>query len=192
MAGPKLLACSIALMAGCIEDQTLGIEAGSVELPRGVVHPLNLSATQALPALSSFVLDVDDPSVAGVALSADQRRIEVRALGEGHTTIHLTYRESAIHVPTTIVAARTVTLAIHPGGVTTPIGTTVSLAATATNTADEQIDVTARAIWTVADPRVAQLFSDGSLHGMAAGTTTIRAELDGVAHIADVAVVPAL
>jgi hypothetical protein len=186
----RTLACLLALSAGaCIEDSYYGLDASPLELPRGVTRPLGLTSVGTMPPLSSFLIDVDDPSLVTVGLSADQRQFDLHAIGEGHTTVHLIYRDSVLHVPTTVLPAATVSLVVRPGGVTAPIGGEVSLSAIATNTADELVDVTSRALWTVDDPRVARLFSDGTLEGMAVGTTYLRAEIDGVAQTAAVSIV---
>lgn len=177
--------------AGCIEDGTYGLEVAPVELPRGVTRPLALSAAGAMPPLGSFLIDVDDPRIVLVRLSADQRQFEMQAMREGTTTVHLIYRDSVLHVPTTIGPAVAVSLAVRPGGVSATIGEAVSLSAIATNTADELVDVTARALWTVDDPRIARLYSDGTLQAMSAGTTELRAELDGVVQTASVSIAPA-
>jgi hypothetical protein len=188
----RTLACLLVLSASaCIEDSTYGLEASPVELPRGVTRPLALTSLGTLPPLSSFLLDVDDPSLVTVRLAADERSFELHAIGEGATTVHLIYRDSVLHVPTTILPAATVSLVLRPGGVSAPIGAEVSLSAIATNTADEVVDVTPRALWTVDDPHVARLYSDGTLQGMSVGTTYLRAELDGVGQTAAVSIVPA-
>ncbi|MGE0397548.1 MAG: hypothetical protein AB7T06_12575 [Kofleriaceae bacterium] len=190
----RTLACLLALTTGaCIEDPdyVYGLEASSVELPRGVTRPIGLTSAGALPALSTFLIDVDDPALVTVRLSADQQRFELHAIGEGSTTVHLIYRDSVLHVPTTILPAATVSIALRPGDVSAPIGAAVSLAAIATNTADELVDVTGRALWTVEDPHVARLYSDGTLQAMSVGTTYLRAEVDGVVQTAPVAIVPA-
>lgn len=187
----RTLACLLALTASaCIEDSTYGLEASPVELPRGVTRPLGLTALGSLPPLSSFLVEVDDPALVTVQLSANQREFDLHAVGEGHTTVHLIYRDAVLHVPTTILPPVTVSLVLRPGGINAPIGGEVSLAAIATNTADELVDVTARALWTVDDPHVARLYSDGTLEGMSVGTTQLRAELDGVAQTASVSIVP--
>jgi hypothetical protein len=188
----RTLACLLALTASaCIEDSTYGLEASPIELPRGVTRPIGLTSAGTLPPLSTFLIDVDDPALVSVRLSADKQRFEMRALGEGSTTVHLIYRDSVLHVPTTVLPAATVSIVLRPGGVSAPIGAEVSLAAIATNTADEVVDVTPLALWTVDDPRVARLFSDGTLHGMSVGTTSLRAELDGIAQTAAVSIGPA-
>ena len=187
----RTLTCLLAFTAtACIEDTTLGWEASGLELPRGVTRPLDLTTVAApLPPASAFLLDVDDPSLAAVSLSADKKHVVVRAMGEGQTIVHLTYRETTIHIPTTILPAATVALTVRPGGVTAPIGSTVALAALALDTADETIDVTARTLWTVDNPQVARLFSDGTLQAMSAGVTSLRAEVDGVVQTASVSIV---
>lgn len=188
----RTLACLLALTASaCIEDGTYGLEAAPVELPRGVTRPLGLTSVGTMPPLSTFLIDVEDPALVTVRLAADQQSFELHAVGEGVTTVHLIYRDSALHIPTTILPAATVALFISPGGVSAPIGGEVALAAIATNTADELVDVTSRALWTVDDPRIARLYSDGTLQGMSVGTTHLRAELDGVAQTASVSIVPA-
>lgn len=187
----RTLFCLVAVAAsGCIEDTTYGLDASPVEIPRGVTRPIALTSLGSLPPLSSFLIDVDDPSLVTARLSADQRRFELHAIGEGSTTVHLIYRDSVLHVPTTILPAATVSLVVLPGGVSAAIGSEVSLAAIATNTADELVDVTARTLWTVDDPQVARLYSDGTLEAMSVGTTSLRAELDGVVQTAAVSIVP--
>ncbi len=187
----RTLACLLALTASaCIEDTYYGLDAPPVELPRGVTRPLGLVAHGTLPPLSAFLIDVDDPSLVTVGLSADQRQFDLHAVGEGHTIVHLIYRDSVLHVPTTVLPPATVSIAVRPGGVTAPIGGEVSLSAIATNTANELVDVTSRALWTVDDPRVARLYSDGTLEAMSVGTTQLRAELDGVVQTASVSIVP--
>ncbi|MFN0251487.1 MAG: hypothetical protein ACKV2T_31720 [Kofleriaceae bacterium] len=186
----RTLACLLALSASaCIEDSYYGLEASPVELPRGATRPLGLTSVGTMPPLSSFLIDVDDPSRVNVTLSADQRNFDLHAVGEGQTTVHLIYRDSVLHVPTTVLPAATVSLVVRPGGITAPIGGEVSLSAIATNTADELVDVTSRALWTVDDPHVARLYSDGTLEGMTVGTTHLRAELDGVVQMAAVSIV---
>lgn len=188
----RTLACLLALAASaCIEDSYYGLEAAPVELPRGVTRPIGLTALGTMPPLSSFLVDVDDPGLVTVGLSADQRQFDLHAIGEGHTMVHLTYRDSVLHVPTTILPPATVSVALRPGGVTTAIGNAVALSAIATNTAGELVDVTSRALWTVDDPSVARLYSDGTLEGMSVGTTSLRAELDGLGQTAAVSIVPA-
>ena len=188
----RTLACLLALTAGaCIEDSTYGLEAAPVELPRGVTRPMGLTSLGTMPPLSTFLIDVDDPALVTVTLSADKQHFDLHAIGEGTTTVHLIYRDSVLHVPTTILPPVTVSIVLRPGGVSAAIGSEVSLAAIATNTADELVDVTDRALWTVDDPHVARLFSDGTLQGMSVGTTFLRAELDGVAQTAAVSIVPA-
>lgn len=188
----RTLACLLALSASaCIEDTTYGLEASPVELPRGVTRPIGLTSLGSLPPLSAFLIDVDDPALVTARLSDDQQRFELHAIGEGSTTVHLIYRDSVLHVPTTVGPAIAISLVLRPGGVSAPIGSEVSLAAIATNTADELVDVTARALWTVDDPHVARLYSDGTLQGMSVGTTFLRAEIDGVAQTAAVSIVPA-
>jgi hypothetical protein len=190
----RTLACSLLLglttASGCIEDTTYGLDVSPVEVPRGVTRPLALTSTGSLPPLTAFLIDVDDPALVTVRLADDHHQFEMRALGEGTTTVHLTYRDSVVHVPTTILPAATVSLVLRPAGVSTSIGSHVSLAAIATNTADEQVDVTARTLWTVDDPRVARLYSDGTLQAMSAGTTWLRAEVEGVAQTASVTIAP--
>jgi hypothetical protein len=176
-------------MAACIEDTTYGLEAAPVEIPRGVTRPIGLTSLGTLPPLSSFLIDVDDPALVDVRLSADQRQLELTAMGEGETTVHLIYRDSVLHVPTTILPPVMVSLVLRPGGVSVPVGSEVSLAAIATNTADELVDVTSRALWTVDNPQVARLYSDGTLEAMSIGTTYLRAELDGVVQTAAVSIV---
>lgn len=189
----RTLACLLLAVgaSACIEDSTYGLDVAAVELPRGLTRPLQVTAVGAAPALSTFLVDVDDPSLVEVHLSADQRRFELHALGEGQTTVHLIYRDTVLHVPTTVLPATTVSIVVRPGGISAPIGGQVSLAAIATNTADELVDVTGRALWTVDDPHVARLYSDGTLQGMSVGTTSLRAELDGVAQTAQVSIGPA-
>ena len=189
----RTLTCLLALGASaCIEDSTYGLEAAPVELPRGVTRPIGLVALGTMPPLESFLIDVDDPSLVSVQLSADQRQFDLHAIGEGHTTVHLVYRDSVLHVPTTVLPPVAVSIALRPGGVTAPIGSEIALVAIATNTADELVDVTARALWTVDDPQIARLYSDGTLEAMSVGMTNLRAELDGVGQTAPVAIVPAL
>jgi hypothetical protein len=188
----RTLACLLALAgSACIEDSYYGLDASPVELPRGVTRPIGLTALGTMPPLTSFLIDVDDPALVTVGLSADERQFDLHALGEGQTTVHLIYRDSVLHVPTTVLPPATVSIAVRPGGVTAPIGGEVVLAAIATNTADELVDVTSRALWTVDDPQVARLYSDGTLEGMSVGTTYLRAEVDGVAQTAAVSIVPA-
>lgn len=189
----RTLACLLAVgvTGGCIEDSTYSLEVAPLEVPRGVTRPLSLTTPGTLPALTAFLIDVDDPGLVDVHLSADQRRFELHAVGEGQTTVHLVYRDTVLHVPTTVLPAATVSIAVRPGGIQAPIGGQVALAAIATNTADEQVDVTARTLWTVDDPHVARLYSDGTLQGMAVGATFLRAELDRISQTAAVAVVPA-
>lgn len=187
LAYPAVLLLAV---TGCIEDTTYGLEVSRVELPRGVTRPLALTAAGTLPPLTAFLIDVDDPALATVRLSDDHERFELHATGEGTTTVHLTYRDSVVHVPTTILPAATVSLVLRPGGVSTSIGSEVSLVAIATNTADEQVDVTPRTLWTVDDPHVARLYSDGTLQAMSVGTTWLRAEVDGVAQTAPVSIAP--
>jgi len=182
-----IMLCAAAMGTGCVEDSLLGTNAAGVELPRGLTRDLSMSTTSASPALSAYMLDVDDPAIARVSLSADGHHLEVTALSEGTTQLHLTYREAAIHVQTTVLPAQVVGLAVQPTDVSAPIGGIASVAVMATNTADEVVDATALVVWTVDDPLVARVREDG-VHGMASGVTAIHATIDGTSSSATVSI----
>ncbi|HEY4060213.1 MAG TPA: hypothetical protein VGM39_26545 [Kofleriaceae bacterium] len=178
-----------ALSTGCVEDSLVGTEAPPVSMPRGLTRDVAVPANGA-PS-SSWILDVDDPSIVRLTFAPDGRRAELTALAEGTTTAHLVFRDTAIHIPTTVTAAQIASLMLSPPDVTATLGTTVTVSALGTNTADEPVDATALVTWTVDDPTVARVSSDG-VHGMAPGHTLVRATIDGVASSASVDVAPAL
>ncbi|HEY4177998.1 MAG TPA: hypothetical protein VGM90_14220 [Kofleriaceae bacterium] len=177
-----------ALSTGCVEDSLLGTQGTPLAMARGLTRDVAIPSNGA-PA-SSWLLDVDDPSIARLTFAPDGRFAAVTALAEGTTTIHLAFRETAIHILTTVTPAQIASLTLSPPDVTATLGSTVAVSALGTNTADELVDATSLVTWTVDDPIVARVSPDG-VHGMAPGHTLVHASVDGIASSASVDVAPA-
>lgn len=187
LAAGLALAGFAALSTGCVEDTTVGTQRAPLSMPRGLTRDVSIPANGA--PTDAWILDVDDPSVARLTLAPNGRRASVTALAEGTTTVHLVYRDTAVHIETTVLPAQITSLTLLPPDVTATLGSTVSVAALGTNTADEQVDATSMVTWTVDDPTVAAASSDG-VRGMAPGHTLVRATVDGVASSATVDIAP--
>jgi hypothetical protein len=65
----------------------------------------------------------------------------------------------------------------------------VAVRATAVYTTGETRDVSAAAVWVIDDPSIATV-DDRGVRGMAAGTTTLHAFIDGTQRTATVTVAP--
>jgi hypothetical protein len=87
------------LATACVEDSTMGITVAPVQLPMGESTALDVSGT--LPPVDTIQFDADDPDIASLAY--DGRQFVVTAHAMGDTTLHLTFRGGALHVPTTVM-----------------------------------------------------------------------------------------
>jgi hypothetical protein len=142
-----------------------------------------------LSRLDAFSWHVDRPDLVSIALTEDRSHVRVTGRREGQTMIHLGYRTTVIDVPATILPPAVVAVALDPLAITAPIGAMVSVRATATYTDGVSLDVSDSAVWTISDPAIATVETDG-VRAMAPGTTTLHAWLDGIERTATVTVAP--
>ena len=179
------------LLGGCFEDnRTVLLDVDAVRVPMGVGAEIGVWVDgHELSRLDAFSWNVDRPELVSVAFTADHAHVRITGRAEGHTIVHLGSRTAVIDLPTTIDPAAVVGLAVSPLVVSAPVGTTVPVRATAAFTTGESRDVSATTVWVIDDPSIATVDQDG-VRGMAAGSTTLHAIVDGTAVAAAVTIAP--
>jgi hypothetical protein len=178
-------------LGGCFDDtRTIELDTDAVTLPLGAGTEIGVWVDgHELSRLDAFSWHVDRPELVSIALTEDHARVRITGRREGQTVIHLGYRTTVIDVPATIMPAAVVAVALDPLAITAPIGAMVPVRATATYTDGASLDVSDSAVWTIGDASIASVEQDG-VRGMAVGTTTLYAWIDGIERTATVTVAP--
>lgn len=176
-------------LAGCFdESRTIEVDVAEVRVPMGAATDVGVWIDgQQLSHLDAFSWIVDRPELVAVTYTADHARVRITGRAEGETVVHLGYRTQVIAVPTVVAPAAVVGLTVDPAEVTAPVGAMVAVRATAVYTTGETRDVSDAAAWVIDDPAVATV-DDLGVRGMAAGTTTLHAFVDGTERTASVTV----
>ena len=178
------------VLAACASERALAVDTSELTLPRGAGADITVSSAGApLARLDGFALHSDDPAIARIELAADGRRVRVVGLQEGDTQVRIAFGDRELAIPAHVTPPAIVAFAIEPGDVAAPVGARLPLRATVTDSLGARHDVTDAATWEIEDPRIARIDGAG-LHGMAAGSTTLYALLDGRAAEVAVAVLP--
>ncbi len=166
------------LLGGCFDEtRTIELDVDAVQVPMGVGAEVGVWVDgHELSRLDAFSWIVDRPELVTVELTADRAHVRITGRAQGQTVVHLGYRTTVIDVPTTIDPAAVVGLAVSPLAVSATVGTMVAVRATATYTTGEAHDVSAT--WVIDDPSIATVDQDG-VRGIAAGSTTLHAIVDG-------------
>ncbi|MBA3460676.1 MAG: hypothetical protein H0T46_11975 [Deltaproteobacteria bacterium] len=97
---------ALALTLGaCFDDtRTIELDTDVVKLPLGEGTEVGVWVDgHELSRLDAFSWHVDAPDLVSVGLTDDRAHVRITGRREGHTTIHLGYRTSVIHLPTTIM-----------------------------------------------------------------------------------------
>ena len=102
------------------------------------------------------------------------------AAGTGTSTISATLNGIAGSTTLTVTAATLQSIAVTPANPSVAIGLTEQFIATGTFTDNSTQDVTNQVTWVSATPSVATITAAGLTTGVAAGTSTISATLNGI------------
>jgi hypothetical protein len=134
------------------------------------------SSAQDLTTIATWTVTPSDNSIASVDTSGD-----VTGVAPGSATVTATF--GAVSQSTFISVESIASLAIAPSPASIAVGTQVKFTATATLADGGTQDVSTSVNWSTSSPAVAAVSnigaSAGSAFGLAAGTTTINASLDG-------------
>lgn len=134
------------------------------------------ASTQDLTTIAAWTVVPSDNSIASVNTSGT-----VTGVAPGAATVTATF--GAVSQSAYINVENLASLAIMPSSASIAKGTQAKFTATATLTDGTTQDVSSSAGWTTSSPAVATVSnittSAGSAFGVAAGTTTINASLDG-------------
>jgi len=182
-----------------VSDATLvsiSLQPQNVQLPAG--------ATQAIQAIGAYsdgsVQDVTEratwasglPSVASVSNALGSRGL-VTAVSNGMTVVTATIARVVGQTQVQVSPARLLSVAVTPTNPTIAPNATVQLAATGTYSDGTTQDLTGRAVWRTSDASVATVGGGaagqpGRVRGVAPGTATVSATVDGTAGSTVVAV----
>ncbi|MBL0219463.1 MAG: Ig-like domain-containing protein [Myxococcales bacterium] len=179
------------LLGACFDDtRTIEVDVDEVRLPMGAGAEIGVWVDgHELGRLDAFSWVVDRPELVSIAFTSDHAHVRVIGRAEGHTMLHLGYRTTVIDVPATILAPAVVGLSVEPSIVAAPVGTMVPVRALATYTTGDTRDVSATAVWVIDDPSIATVDQAG-VRGMAAGSTTLHAIVDGTQQTTTVTIAP--
>lgn len=182
------------LLGGCFDDvpATIAVDTPAVTVPMGASTELGVWVDgRELEKGDAFSWVVERPDLVVIAVTEDGAHVRITGRAEGHTTIHLGYQIAAIDLPATIAPPAVLALALDPLEVSAPVGTMVPVHATATYTTGDVLDVSAATTWAIDDPAIAAIDPiGGGVRGMAAGTTTLHASIDGTERSATVTIAP--
>lgn len=127
---------------------------------------------------TEFTWQSEDPSIATVnddgmvtGITAGQTFVTVQGGGITSEQLQVTVVESANDVAKVLIEASKVGIAVDE---------VLALQATAWNVANQQIDETAEAIWSVSDASIASIDANGNLTGLSDGLVSVTASIDGV------------
>lgn len=122
-----------------------------------------------------------DASVASVSNSLDQEG-QVKGMAVGGTRVRAKLDDvTSVDVVVEVTEAELIGLAIEPKSITVQEGQTVQLKAMAAFSDGQRSDASSQVRWRTKDGSIAQLSSGGKLSGIAAGTTEIHVEWNGIA-----------
>jgi hypothetical protein len=145
-------------------------------LPLTATGTFSDSTTQDLTTIATWNVTPSDNSIASVDTSG-----VVTGVATGAATVTATF--GAISQSAYITVENVASLAITPSSTSIAQGTQAKFTATATLTGGATQDISSSAAWTTSSPSVATVSnittSAGSAFGLAAGTATINASLDG-------------
>ena len=173
----RLAALTVLLGLGaCMDQAPIEVDRPAIDLPRGAGTDVVVTQDDAPFPLDELVWLIDDPSIAQVSRTSDGARLRIEALAEGATTIHVGSHGQRLDIPTHVSPPAFVQLWIEPSVVTTTVGATVPIRATAIDTTNEIRDVSAMTGWQLVDPGVATL-DNMTVRGMHSGHTVLQAVL---------------
>ncbi|CAB1369747.1 RHS repeat-associated core domain-containing protein [Denitratisoma oestradiolicum] len=162
----------------------IGFTPPQLTLPKGRPGGLHVLLDRAPNAPVTVALLSSAPAIAAVPASvtvpagALEAEFPVSALAEGSATITANLNGASVSTTVTIAPPEPSALVIAPQNPTVFATDSIALSATTTLTDGSERDDTARVAWTVADPAIASIASDGTLSALAAGATPFQARLD--------------
>jgi len=155
------------------------VEPPTVELLPGLDRALRATGVTADDEVEDLTDRVTWTSEAPEVAQVDEAG-RLLAIAPGTALVTATRDGVTGETRVTVLEEQVVDLGISPASATTAVGGTVAFTAAATLDGGAVIDVTGSAVWAVADPAVASIDEDGGLQAVAPGSTTVRAEVDGV------------
>ena len=168
---------------------SLEVTPSSSSLPAGRTQQFTATGvfsdgtTRPLATDASLTWTSTAPSVATVSNAAGSRGLAT-GVSSGTTMITATCRGIVASTTMTVTDAVVVSIVLSPVNPTVPVGFTSQIRATGTYSDGSNRDVTAHATWTSSNPAFATVSnaaaSKGIATGVAPGTTTITATVDGV------------
>jgi trimeric autotransporter adhesin len=183
-----VLVTAATLQSIAISPSTLSIAAGTNQQLTATAT-FSDGSTQNVTSTLNWVSSA--PTVANVSSSG-----LVSALASGDATITGTSGTISATLTLSVTPAQVVSISLTPASINLAIGQSQNFSATAAFTDGTTQDVTESAGWSVANPALAGVSNTlglaGQLTGLAAGTTTVSAALNGVSGSASVTVNPAV
>lgn len=167
---------------------SLAISPAAPSVPIGSTAPLTARGTYSdgsvLDVTQSVTWVSDNTTIATVSNASGSRGV-VSGLVRGTTVVRASLDGQSATATLTVSGATLTSVAITPAAPALEVTEHQALQATSIYSDGSRIDITATAVWTTADPRVAivsnALGAQGLLTAVGAGTTTVTATLGGVA-----------
>ncbi|MGI9951287.1 Ig-like domain-containing protein [Moorellaceae bacterium AZ2] len=158
--------------------ETLSVEPSSVTLAKGKSQQL---AVRAMLSDGSMI-DVTSQaaySSANTDIAVVSAGGSVSGVGEGNTTVTVSYQGKSVDVLVVVSAPTVEALTVEPQSVSLPKGKTQQFKVTATLSDGSTVDVTAQASYGVANPAVASVSADGKVIGVGEGNTMVTVSYGG-------------
>ena len=162
---------------------SIKITPQNLKLPATIETQLTAMGTfsdgQQLELTSAATWTSSTPSVATVSNSADTPGVAT-GVATGSTTISAAFAGVSASTGLTVTNATLTSISVTPSNPTINLGSSQLFAAQGTFTDSSTVNITVQVAWSSSDVAVATIKSNGLASSASAGTTTIKASLNGV------------
>lgn len=162
---------------------SIKITPQGLKLPATIETQLTATGTfsdgQQLDLTSAVTWTSSTPSVATVSNSADSAGV-AKGVAPGSTTVSAAFAGISGTTNLTVTTATLTSIAVTPSNPSIALGSSQLFAAQGTFTDNSMVNITVQVTWTSSDVSVATIKSNGLASSASAGTTTIKASLNGV------------
>ncbi len=199
----RLLSCAsvtlalVLVLSGCASHTTIGTKPAQSSLTSVTVSPatgnLTAGAKLQLKAAAGYSDGTVVALISGVTWKSSSPNIatvdsngNVLGVAAGSATITATFQgvSGTASLQVTAQVKTLSSIAVSPATATLQTGATIQLTATGSYSDGSTADITTQAVWTSANSAVASVDARGNVTGVAAGSATVIATLQGVSNSA--------